>query len=135
MGFVSQLSASRAASSRIGNASIVATQSFKPSTNAQEFSIRVTSLTMSKAGIGCGDSVDVLYSDDDDLWMIKKMERGLKISGKPDAPTGLIRYTLKEGHVRFTDKKDLLPVRRSSVEDSIQVSDGQIIFKLKSEED
>ncbi|MGL5393760.1 MAG: hypothetical protein ACRDBQ_00635 [Shewanella sp.] len=135
MSFVSQLSASRAASSRIGDSSVVATQSFKPSTNAQELSIRITSTTLSKAGMACGDFVDVLYSSDDDLWMIKKMDGGLKISGRDGAPTGLIRYTLKDGHARFTDKRELLPVRKASVEDSIQVSDGQLIFKLKSRED
>jgi len=82
-----------------------------------------------------GDFVDVLYDKDSDSWMLAKMSGGLKITGKDDAPTGLIRYTLKEGHARFTEDKALLPVRRSSVEDEIKVSDGEIIFKLTKDGD
>lgn len=135
MGFVSQVSKSRAPSSRIGESSIVASQSYKASTNAQELSIRITSGLLQKAAMKVGDFVDVLYDKDTDSWMLAKMPGGLKITGKDDAPTGLIRYTLKEGHARFTEDKALLPVRRSSVEDEIKVSDGEIIFKLTNDGD
>lgn len=135
MGFVSQVSKSRAPSSRIGESSIVASQSYKTSTNAQELSIRITSGLLQKAAMKVGDFVDVLYDKDSDSWMLAKMSGGLKITGKDDAPTGLIRYTLKEGHARFTEDKALLPVRRSSVEDEIKVSDGEIIFKLTKDGD
>ena len=50
MAFVSQVDKSRAASSRIGDSSIVVTQSYKASTKAQELSIRLTSLVLSKGG-------------------------------------------------------------------------------------
>lgn len=135
MGFVSQVSKSRAPSSRIGESSIVASQSYKTSTNAQELSIRITSGLLQKAAMKVGDFVDVLYDKDSDSWMIAKMPGGLKITGKDDAPTGLIRYTLKEGHARFTEDKALLPERRSSVEGEIKVSDGEIIFKLTKDGD
>ncbi|WP_433712774.1 hypothetical protein [Escherichia marmotae] len=131
MGFVSQVEASRATSSRIGDSSVVVTQSFKPSTKAQELSIRITSLILSKAGIKIGDCVDVLHDRDSDRWMIRRMDGGLKITGKDGAPTGLVRYTLKEGHARFTEDKEHLPIRKSSIEDSLEIAEGQIIFKLK----
>jgi hypothetical protein len=131
MSFVSQISQSRSASSRIGDSSIVVTQSFKPSTSAQELSIRITAALLGRAGMKVGDLVDVLHDPERDLWMVMKMDSGLKVTGKDDAPTGLIRYTLKGGHARFTDEKDHLPIRKSSVEDSIEVGDGQIIFKVK----
>jgi len=135
MSFVSQVSKSRAPSSRIGESSIVASQSYKTSTNAQELSIRITSGLLQKAAMKVGDFVDVLYDKESDSWMLAKMSGGLKITGKDDAPTGLIRYTLKEGHARFTEDKALLPVRRSSVEEEIKVSDGEIIFKLTKDGD
>ena len=105
MAFVSQVDKSRAASSRIGDSSIVVTQSYKASTKAQELSIRLTSLVLSKGGMKIGDHVDVLYDKDSDRWMLRKMDGGLKITGKDDAPTGLIRYTLKDTHARFTERK------------------------------
>lgn len=130
MAFVSQIEASRRSSSRIGDSSIVVTQSFKESTNAQELSVRVTSSLLGKAGLKIGDSVDVLHDPDEELWMISVMPGGLKITGKEGAPTGLIRYTLKDGHARFTDEKEHLPIRKSSIDESLKVSMGQIIFKL-----
>lgn len=133
MGFVSQLSKSRTPSSRIGESSIVVSQSYKASTKAQELSIRVTADLLHKAAMKIGDFVDVLYDKDSDSWMLSKMAGGLKITGKDDAPTGLVRYTLKEGHARFTQEKEHLPVRRFSLDDEIKVNDGEIIFKLLKE--
>jgi len=131
MAFVSQIGQSRSAASRIGDSSIVVTQSFKASTNAQELSIRLTATLLGRAGMKVGDSVDVLHDPEHEMWMVMRMSAGLKITGKEDAPTGLIRYTLKGGHARFTDEKDHLPIKKASVEDSIEVEDGQIIFKVK----
>lgn len=130
MPFISQISKSRSTSSRIGDTSVVVTQSFKPSTKAQELSIRLTTSLLARAGMKNGDLVDVLHDPEEGLWMIASMDNGLKITGKEDAPTGLIRYTLKEGHARFTDDKEHLPIRKSSVEESIEVSPGKVIFKL-----
>lgn len=131
MAFVSQVDASRATSSRIGDSSVVVTQSFKASTKAQELSIRITSSALLKAKMKNGDHVDVLHDKESDRWMIKKMDGGLKITGKEEAPTGLIRYTLKDGHARFTDDKEHLPIRKASIEESLEIEEGQIIFKLK----
>ncbi|MDI4770082.1 hypothetical protein MJM22_22735, partial [Salmonella enterica subsp. enterica serovar Cerro] len=80
MAFVSQVDKSRAASSRIGDSSIVVTQSYKASTKAQELSIRLKSLVLSKGGMKIGDYVDVLYDKDSDRWMLRKMDGGLKIT-------------------------------------------------------
>lgn len=79
MAFVSQVDKSRAASSRIGDSSIVVTQSYKASTKAQELSIRLKSLVLSKGGMKIGDYVDVLYDKDSDRWMLRKMDGGLKL--------------------------------------------------------
>lgn len=130
MAFVSQVGKSRSSSSRIGDSSIVATQSYKPSTNAQELSIRITHDILSKAFMKNGDLADVLYDEDSDRWMIKRMDSGIKITGKDGAPTGLIRYTLKSSHAKFTDEKEHLPVKKTSIDDSLEIGDGQIIFKL-----
>lgn len=135
MGFVSQLSKSRTPSSRIGDSSIVVSQSYKASTKAQELSIRVTSELLHKASMKIGDFVDVLYDTDSDRWMLSRMAGGLKITGKENAPTGLVRYTLKEGHARFTDDKEHLPIRRCSIDDEVDVSDGEIVFKLLTDGD
>lgn len=135
MGFVSQLSKSRTPSSRIGDSSIVVSQSYKASTKAQELSIRVTSELLHKASMKIGDFVDVLYDTDSDRWMLSKMVGGLKITGKENAPTGLVRYTLKEGHARFTDDKEHLPIRKCSIDDEVDVSDGEIVFKLLTDGD
>jgi len=131
MSFVSQVDTSKARSGRMGDSSIVVTQSFKESTKSQELSIRIASVVLSRAGMKVGDCVDVLHDGDTDRWMIKKMDSGLKITGKDNAPTGLIRYTLKIGHARFTDDREHLPIKKVSVEDSIYVEECQIIFKLK----
>nr|CRY95941.1 hypothetical protein [uncultured prokaryote] len=131
MSFVSQVSKSRASSSRIGDSEIVITQSYKPSADSQELSIRATTATLKKAGINIGDTVDILYDIDNDKWMIKKTDGALKITGKENAPTGLIRYTLKEGHARFTEDKAILPVRKYSIDDFLDITDEQIIFKVK----
>lgn len=131
MTFISQLSKSRSSASRTGGASIIVTQSYKPSTDSQELSIRVTSALLGRAGIEIGDTVDVLHDPSSDTWMIKKIDGGLKITGKENAPTGLIRYTLKEGHARFTDDKSILPIRKTSNEDLLEVDDDGIIFKVK----
>jgi len=130
MSFVSQLSKSRTSTSRIGD-SVVVTQSYKPSADSQELSIRATSIVLSRANIKIGDTVDVLYDASEDLWMIKKTDGGLKVTGKEGAPTGLIRYTLKEGHARFTEDKAILPIKKTSIEDFLKISDGQIIFKVE----
>lgn len=131
MSFVSQLSKSRSSASRTGGASIIVTQSYKPSTDSQELSIRVTSTLLKRAGIEIGDTVDVLHDPDLDVWMIKKIDGGLKITGKANAPTGLIRYTLKEGHARFTDDKSILPIRKTANEDLLDVDNDWIVFKVK----
>lgn len=134
MSFVSQVSKSRAPTSRIGDSSIVVSQSYKNSTNSQELSIRITADLLKKATLKIGDFVDVLYDKESDSWMIAQMSGGLKITGKEDAPTGLVRYTLKDGHARFTDEKDHLPIKKASCEDLIKVGEGEIIFKLLSED-
>lgn len=135
MGFVSQVSKSRKPSSRIGDSSIVVSQSYKASTKAQELSIRVTADLLHKASMKIGDFVDVLYDKELDLWMLSKMVGGLKITGKSDAPTGLVRYTLKEGHVRFTEDREHLPIRRFSIDDEVKINDGEIVFKLLADGD
>ncbi|WP_187487218.1 hypothetical protein [Duffyella gerundensis] len=133
--FVSQVNKSRTPSSRIGESSIVVSQTYKASTKSQELSIRVTADVLSKASMKIGDFVDVLYDKDSDRWMLSRMVGGLKITGKEDAPTGLVRYTLKEGHARLTEERDSLPKRKFSLDDAMETNDGEIIFKLLNEGD
>lgn len=134
MGFVSQLSKTKTSSRRGSASKITVTQSFKPSTSAEELSIRISTECLKNISLKIGDSVDVLYDLDTDTWMIKKEESGYKISGKEDAPTGLIRYTLKDGHKKFTDKRELLPVKKDSNDQSIIFMGDKMTFKLKEAE-
>ena len=134
MSFISQLSQSRVSTSRVGS-DVKVTQSYKPSSDVEELSIRITAKLLSRASMKVGDFVDVLYDKESDRWMIKKVESGLKITGKSDAPTGLVRYTLKDGHAKFTDNRSVLPVIKMSLDNLTEVSNGALIFKLNMEGD
>lgn len=134
MGFISQLSKTKISTRRGSSSQITVTQSFKPSTSAEELSIRISTECIRNISLKIGDSVDVLYDAENDTWMIKKETVGYKISGKGDAPTGLIRYTLKEGHKKFTSTKEELPVRKDSNDESIVFMGDKMTFKLKESE-
>lgn len=88
MGFISQLSKTKVSSRRGSASQITVTQSFKPSTSAEELSIRISTECLKNISLKIGDNVDVLYDTETDTWMIKKEDDGYKISGKDDAPTG-----------------------------------------------
>lgn len=134
MGFVSQLSKTKTSSRRGSSSQVTVTQSFKPSTSAEELSIRISTECLRNISLKLGDNVDVLYDAETDTWMIKKEVEGYKISGKTDAPTGLIRYTLKEGHKKFTNTRESLPVRKDSNDESIVFMGDKMTFKLKEGE-
>jgi len=134
MGFISQLSKTKISTRRGSASQVTATQSFKPSTSAEELSIRISTECLKNISLKIGDNVDVLYDADNDTWMIKKEEVGYKISGKNDAPTGLIRYTLKEGHKKFTSHRESLPVKKDSDDGSIVYMGDKMTFKLKESE-
>ena len=112
MSFTSQYEKSKKSARRSSACEIVITQSFKPSTNAEEMSIRIATDILSEADLLIGDKVDVLRDDKNDLWMIRKNEKeGFTIYGKSGGPTGLIRYTLKNGHYKLTEIKTELPFK------------------------
>lgn len=134
MGFISQLSKTKISSRRGSASQVTVTQSFKPSTSAEELSIRISVECLKNISLKIGDNVDVLYDADTDTWMIKKEDDGYKVSGKADAPTGLIRYTLKEGHKKFTNVRESLPVRKDSDDESILFMGDKMTFKLKEGE-
>lgn len=136
MGFKSQLKASKASSRRGSSASIVVSQTHKLSTGTQELSIRISSEVLNSMGVEVGTNaqVDVLYDAENDLWMIKRCDNGFTITGKEGAATGLIRYTLKKGHAKFTEEQSDLPIKRESDEGSIVYEDGAVIFKLNEDE-
>jgi len=131
MGFISQLSKTKTSSRRSSDSQIVVTQSFKPSTSAEELSIRISIETLKNISLKIGDYVDVLHDSENDAWMIKKETNGYKISGKDDAPTGLIRYTLKNGHKKFTNNLESLPIKKASDDESIVFMGDKLTFKLK----
>lgn len=130
MGFVSQSSKSKVSSRRGSKSDVVVSQIYKPSTKSEEMSFRLSSSFMSKFGVGIGSRVDVLRDEESDLWMIKKSDDGFLISGKEGAPTGLIRYTLKEGHARLVDERSDLPFKKEVDNESITVSEDSVIFGL-----
>lgn len=130
MAFESQSKKSKISSRRGSKAAIVVSQNIKASTNTDELSLRMSSEAISNMGSKIGEQVDVLYDQEQNLWMIKKTDSGFTISGKPDAPTGLIRYTLKEGHARLTNKKEDLPIKLDCDESSLLFSDDSVVFSL-----
>jgi hypothetical protein len=130
-GFKSQLQKSKASSRRGSSASIVVSQTYKKSTDAEELSVRLSSEIMDKINVSVGCKVDVLYDDETNLWLVKPCEPdGYTISGKVGGSTGLIRYTLKKGHARFTEERSLLPIKRECDEDTIQYAHGGVVFSL-----
>ncbi len=135
MAFKSQLQESKVSSRRKSFASIVVSQTYKQSTNSQELSVRISSDVIDSIKTKIGGKVDVLYDQEEDLWMVKPCgNNGFTISGKQGAATGLVRYTLKKGHTRFTEEKTLLPIKRECDEDSLLYKDGGVIFKLVIED-
>lgn len=131
MSFTSQYEKSRKSARRSSACEIVITQSFKPSTNAEEMSIRISTDVLSMANIAIGDKVDVLRDEKNDLWMVRKNStEGFTVSGKVGGPTGLIRYTLKNGHYKLTEIQNELPFKLEFSSDHIQVpkDDNAIIF-------
>ncbi|MDO6501182.1 hypothetical protein [Photobacterium sanguinicancri] len=131
MAFVSQLKESKTSTRRGSKASIVMTQSYKPSTNSEEMSVRISSNLMKRAGIEVNSKVDMLHDQDNNKWMIKKCDiDGFNVSGKDSAPTALIRYTLKDGHVKLTKNRSELPTKKECEESSISISDEGVVFTL-----
>jgi len=118
----------------LSSSQITVTQSFKPSTSSEELSIRISTECLKNISIKIGDNVDVLYDAESNSWMIKKEDGGYRVSGKNDAPTGLIRYTLKDGHKKFTNTRELLPIRKDSDDESIVFMGDSMTFKLKDSE-
>lgn len=131
MAFKSQLKQSKQSTRRGSKASIVVSQSFKPSTKSEEFSLRLSSSLISKMGLTMDSRVDVLFDEEANLWMIQSSNQdGFSIAGKEGAPTGLVRYTLKDGHARITTERDSLPVKLECDESSLQIESGTVVFAL-----
>lgn len=136
MGFVSQLKESKVSTRRGSKASIIMTQSHKPSTNSDEMSIRISSDLMKRSGIEINSKVDILHDPEENKWMIKKCESdGFNVGGKVDAPTALIRYTLKGGHIKITEHRSELPMKKECEESSISIVDNGVIFTLSTNDE
>lgn len=131
MSFKSQVKESKVSSRRGSTSLIVVSQTFKPSTKSEEFSVRVASTLLKKVGLEIGGRADVLYDASSDRWMIKSSADGFTITGQKGAPTGLVRYTLKTGHDRLTKERSELPVRIESDDESLEIYGDHVIFKLK----
>ena len=133
MGFSSQLDKSKMTGRRVSSKGIVVSQIYKPSTKGEEISFRISTLVLKKFNANIGDRVDVLIDKDSGKLMIKLNKKGFLISGKENAPTGLIRYTLKEGHFRLSDDRALLPFKKEADEKSLEFDEDSVTFKLQSE--
>lgn len=132
MAFKSQHQKSKSSSRRGSSAEIVVSQSYKPSTDSEELSVRISSGLMSMIGLSIGGKADVLFDDESSMWMVKAcVDGGFTVSGKQDAPTGLIRYTLKQGHARLTENRADLPVKCECEDGSIELGTDHVIFALK----
>lgn len=135
MKFKSQFKQSKRTSRRGSNSEIIMTHSHKKSSGSEEMSIRISSQLMERCGLNHDDKVDVLNDTESGAWMISKVDDGFNIGGKKDAPTGLIRYTLKEGHEKFEMNIEKLPIRKECDESSLEINENNITFKLKEPEE
>jgi len=131
MAFQSQVERTKRVSRRRASAPIMVAQTYKESAKSEEISFRVSSELLKDIGLSIGMKADVLYDKDDNKWMIRASEDGFSISGKPGAPSGLIRYTLKVGHARLTEVRADLPVRRECDTESISISEKSVVFMIK----
>ena len=132
MSFVSQAKESRISTRRGSSSLIAVSQTLKPSTKADEISVRIAVSVLGRIGLDIGGRADVLYDSGSDRWMVKSSDEGFTVTGKKGAPTGLIRYTLKEGHARITNDRDGLPVRIECDDSSLEYGEDHVIFKLKN---
>ena len=66
----------------------------------------------------------------------KNSTEGFTISGKVGGPTGLIRYTLKNGHYKLTEIKNELPFKLEFSSEFIKVAEDEnaIIFGSSNDE-
>jgi len=133
MAFKSQIESTRESSRRGSASPVIVSQTYKPSTRAEELSFRVSSKLLADIGLKNGDKADVLFDDETNRWMIRPASGGYTISGKLDAPTGLIRYTLKSGHARLTKNRADLPVKKECAPGDLSISERSIIFSLPQE--
>ncbi|EGR0487640.1 MULTISPECIES: hypothetical protein [Vibrio] len=130
MGFESQSEKSKVSSRRGSKAGIVVSQTYKPSTDSEEMSFRVDASLLNGFGAKIGDRVDVLHDRESGLWMIAMSDSGFLITGKEGAPTGLVRYTLKDGHVKLVNEKRSLPAKREVDETTVKFTENGVIFGL-----
>ena len=130
MAFESQIEKSRVAGRRGSSSSVVVSQNYKPSTKSEEISFRVSSSFLAKFDAKIGDKVDVLYDPESNAWRLELSSDGFTITGKDGAPTGLVRYTLKDGHARLTEERADLPKRVESDEESLDFDLGCVTFRL-----
>jgi len=133
MGFSSQLDKSKITGRRVSSKGIVVSQIYKPSTKGEEISFRISVNVLERFNAKVGDRVDVLIDKDSGEMMIKLNKKGFLISGKENAPTGLVRYTLKDGHFRLSDDRASLPFKKEADENSLEFDEDSVTFKLKSE--
>lgn len=133
MAFKSQMESTKVSSRRGSASPLTVSQSYKPSTKAEELSFRISAKLLGDIGLKNGDKADVLFDGETGRWMIRPSQDGFTISGKLEAPTGLIRYTLKVGHARLTDKRADLPVKKECDIDTLSISERSIIFSLQKE--
>lgn len=129
MAFTSQYEKTKKTSRRT-KSDVIVTQSFKKSTKSEEMSFRISREILNDAGIGIGEKVDILRDNKSNRWMIQCVNSdGFSISGKADAPTGLIRYTIKEGHYKLTNRIEDLPYKQDFNGNSIETnSEGKYII-------
>lgn len=131
--FKSQMESTKVSSRRGSASPLTVSQSYKQSTKAEELSFRISAKLLADIGLKNGDKADVLFDDETSRWMIRPSQDGFTISGKAEAPTGLIRYTLKVGHARLTNKRADLPVKKECDIDTLSISERSIIFALQQE--
>lgn len=72
------------------------------------------------------DKVNVLYDPKYKVWILEKTDKsgGYKVNGKSDSPTLFVRYTLKDGMARISDKKET--VKQAIEDENIYVEKGRI---------
>lgn len=118
---------------------VMVSQSMRAGSGALELTFRLSAHAMEKIGARIGSKVDILYDEDADLWMIKKMPEGnggFSLSGQKNKAghysTAAARLTWRQGFPLLTneDEDREKTVKKGSVDERTVFDDGSITFKL-----
>lgn len=113
--------------------SVAVTQVFRPKLKASVLTFTLSEKLLERARLIKGDVVNIFRDDDEDKWQVKlvkdkEKDAGYTISGS--SSSGAIKFTLK-GQMPKIAPLDTAHMRLLSDESSLEISPGEVTFRLK----